>query len=192
MVNDFSLNLGSKEDKITKHTSFDHKFTITFVDTGKDSQTGARLKYVENYITEDTFLMTYGDGVSDVDIRDVINFHKSKRSICTITGVHPSSKYGNIRLDSNGMITRFKEKPLLNDWINGGFFVMDKKIFGYIDGNVMLEREPFDKIIKEKKMHLYKHEGFWHCMDTYKDVEDLNNIFDSGNAPWITSKKGVS
>lgn len=188
MVNDFTLHLNSTEDKIIKHTERNKKFNITFVDTGAETLTGGRVKAIEEYIKEDTFFLTYGDGVSDVDINKTLEFHRDHGKICTVTGIRPILKYGVIKISSNNLITAFSEKPLLEEWINGGFFVCNKRIFKYIDKDCSLEKEPFEKLVKDKQMMMYKHEGFWHCMDTFKDVEDLNKLYIDKNAPWVIKK----
>lgn len=188
MVNDFTISLNSEKEGMEgmiKHTHQNHKFTITFVDTGEETLTGGRVKLIEKYIDGEDFMLTYGDGVSDVNIKELWEFHKKHNKIGTITGVHPWSKYGTVNIDSDGIVTKFREKPILKDWINGGFFVFKKELFSLILTDCMLEKEPFEKLAKDRQIALYKHEGFWHCMDTYKDFQDLNKIWNNGKAPWI-------
>ncbi len=184
-VNDFSLDLSSDKDAMTRHTRKNHDFNITFVDTGEETQTGGRVKQIEKYIDTDDFMLTYGDGVSDVNIKELWEFHKKHNKIGTLTGVHPWSKYGVVNVDPEGTVLKFREKPILKDWINGGFFVFKKEIFSLLKEDCMLEKEPFEKMAKDRQIVLYKHEGFWHCMDTYKDFQDLNKIWNSGQVPWI-------
>ncbi len=184
MSNDFTLNLGKGKGQLSNHTDNTENWNITFADTGDTTQTGGRIKKIEKHIKEDNFLATYGDGVSNVDIKRLIGFHKEKNKIGTLTGVHPWSKYGTVHTDKNGIITKFTEKPMLKDVINGGFFVFKKDIFDYLDNECMLEKEPFEKLAQEKQLTLFKHDGFWHCMDTYKDFQELNAIWEKGNAPW--------
>ena len=189
MVNDFTLNISSGEGKLKRHTNQNHDYNITFVDTGNDTLTGGRIKKIEKYIDGEDFMMTYGDGVSNVDIGKLWEFHKQHNKVGTLTGVHPWSKYGTVDIDKEYTVTKFREKPILKDWINGGFFVFKKKIFDYIKGDCMLEEEPFEKLSKDRQMALFRHEGYWHCMDTYKDYKDLNKIWEKGSAPWVPGRK---
>jgi len=183
MLNDFTLNLKGKKEKLYNHTNTTEDWNITFADTGFNTLTGGRIKRIEKYIKADNFLATYGDGVSNVDIKKLIEFHKTKGKVATLTGAHPWSKYGTVHADENGIVTEFKEKPILKDIINGGYFVFKKEIFDYIKDDIMLENEPFDKLAEKREMALFKHDGFWHCMDTYKDFQDLNDIW-KAEAPW--------
>jgi glucose-1-phosphate cytidylyltransferase len=183
MSNDFTLNLGSGEGRISHHTSIAENWNITFVDTGEETQTGGRIKKIEKYITEDNFMVTYGDGVSDIDINKLMEFHKSHNRIGTLTGVHPSSKYGTVQINEDNVVDEFREKPVLKDLINGGFFVFKKEFFNYIQEDCMLEREPFERLARHRQMSLFKHSGFWHSIDTYKDFKEINKIWHKG-APW--------
>ena len=184
MSNDFTINLGKDKGILVNHTKISEDWNITFAQTGDYTNTGGRIKKIEKYITEDRFLATYGDGVSDVDINNLVEFHQQKNKIGNITGVHPWSKYGTVHSDENNIITKFKEKPILKDVINGGYFVFKKQVFDYLDEDCMLENEPFERLAKEKQLTLFKHDGFWHCMDTYKDFQDLNKVWNSGKVPW--------
>lgn len=184
MNNDFTLNLGNKKNNLNHHTQIEEDWNITFANTGENTQTGGRIKKIEKYINEDNFMVTYGDGVSNVNINKLLEFHKKEGKIGTITGVHPSSKYGNLSINQDNIINEFKEKPLLKDTINGGFFVFKKEMFNYIKGDCMLEKEPFEQMVREKQLVLFKHEDFWHCMDTYKDFEDLNKMENDKITPW--------
>jgi len=184
MSNDFTLNLKKENERVVNYTRTDEDWTITFVDTGAETNTGGRIKRIEKYIKEDNFLATYGDGVSNLNLRNLIKFHKDKNKIGTITGVHPWSKYGTIHTNEENVIHEFIEKPILRDIINGGFFVFKKEFFDYLDENCILEGEPFEKLANQKQIALFKHDGFWHCMDTYKDFQELNNVWRSGNVPW--------
>ncbi len=183
MTRDFTLNLHTKKGTI-HHETDPEDWNITFVDTGQGPLTGGRVKKVEKFITTDNFLLTYGDGVSDVDLHKLVAFHKEKGKIGTLTGIHPTSKYGTVKLDENNVVAEFTEKPVLNDVINGGFFVFNKELFKYIEGDVMLEKEPFEKLATDKEMALFKHEGFWKCMDTFKDAQDFNEMCNEENMPW--------
>lgn len=181
--NDFSFNLKSGAKKT--HGS-NEDWNITFVDTGLETQTGARIKRVEKYIDSDMFLATYGDGLCDVNISELVKFHKKQNTVGTITAVHPHSKYGLIKEGKNSLIESFVEKPVLYEYINGGFFAFKKNVFDYLspDEQCILEAAPLTKLVSEKQLSMYRHEGFWHCMDTYKDYLDLNRIWDTGAIPW--------
>ena len=133
----------------------------------------------------ETFLATYGDNLSDVDILKLVDFHRKMGKIATLTTVHPTSRFGDLTIDDCGIITSFSEKPALQSWINGGFFVFQKKIFEYLDGNeCILERTPFETLTRERQLAGYKHEGNWYCMDTYRDYIHLSELWDSGKAGW--------
>jgi len=148
-------------------------------------QHGRRIKRVADHIDGDTFMATYGDGVSDIDVDALLHFHESHGRLATITGVHPWSKYGQMDVDSDGVVSHFIEKPRLHEYINGGFFVFDRRVLDYLDDDCVLEREPFERLAAERQLVMYRHEGFWHCMDTYKDYEELN-AYEYATAPWRT------
>ena len=183
-INDFTLSLGKEKKIPINHTNTEENWNITFVDTGDNTQTGGRIKKIQKYITEENFLATYGDGVSNIDIDKLVSFHLKKGKVGTITGVHPWSKYGTVHTNKDEIVSRFKEKPILKDVINGGFFVFKKKIFNYLHEDSLLEKEPFEKLANERQLALFNHHGFWHCMDTYKDFQDLNNIWENGKPLW--------
>jgi glucose-1-phosphate cytidylyltransferase len=180
---DYTVNLNSGEMKIHKKSNMD--WNVTLVDTGLNTMTGGRIKRLKNYIGENDFLLTYGDGVSDVDIPSTIKLHKESSKILTMTVVRPIARFGEINIEGD-IVKSFEEKPQLHQgWINGGFFVCNPSILNYIDGDKeMFEREPLQKIIKVGALGAYKHYGFWHCMDSKRDHEKLNKIWAEGNAPW--------
>ncbi len=182
---DFTLDLSKNSHNIfDSHASDD--FTITFVDTGEDSLTAERLLIAEKYIEGDQFMLTYGDGVSDVDMHALHQFHNQQTAthgtIGTITGIHPKSKYGLVETNEHGVITRFQEKPLLHDYTNGGFMVLNRAFLPYCKPGEMIE-ESLIKASQDGKIALYAHNGFWHCMDTYKDKEDLEHLWQT-NPLW--------
>jgi len=181
---DFTLNL--KNGSTLYHNNENNEdWNIIFAETGMENLTGKRIKMIEKYINGDTFFCTYGDGVADVDLNKLLDHHVKSNKIATITGVKQPSKYGFVDVDADFSIKRFEEKPVVNSYINGGFFAFDKKIFDYIGNeNVMLERAPFDRLVSDRQMSLYFHEGFWHSLDTYKDMEDLNTLWKEGGAEW--------
>jgi len=184
LANDFSFNLKSGVRKT--HGSGSEDWNITFADTGLEAQTGARIKRAEKYIDSDMFLATYGDGLSDVNIAELVKFHRKQNTVGTMTAVHPHSKYGLIKEGKDSLIDDFVEKPVLYEYINGGFFAFKKEMLDYLshDEQCVLEAAPLTKLVSEKQLSMHRHEGFWHCMDTYKDYLELNKIWDSGVIPW--------
>ena len=184
-VNDFVLCLGYLGDEIRSYFhGSGNGWKVEGADTGQDTNTGGRLNRVKEHLSgEEIFCVTYGDGLADVDIGKLVNFHRSHGKIATVTAVHPYSNFGLIDLDDDGSIIRFREKPLVNDWINGGFFVFDRRIFDYLDDDCTLEREPFEALSREGQMMAYRHDGFWKCMDTFKDNLEFEDLW-TGGAPW--------
>ena len=199
MSTDFTIELGSGNVKThNNHNELD--WSVTLAETGAKAMTGARLKKIEKYINDNLFLMTYGDGVADIDVRKLLKFHKSHGKLATVTGVRPQSRFGELVVEGNNVI-EFGEKPQIKEgFINGGFFVLDKKVFNYIgdDEECIFEKEPLEKLALDRELMIYKHTGFWQCMDTYRDLQFLSNLwagreiekelyFDGlkiGRAPW--------
>jgi len=180
---DVRIRLGSPESlEMVGHRLDD--WTVTFVDTGQDTNTGGRLKRLESYVKGNTFFATYGDGVSNIDYDRLLEFHRNHGRIATVTVTRPHLNFGLVELDGADRVTAFKEKPEVDGWINGGFFVFDRRIFDYLDPNSVLEREPMEQLAKAGELMAYCHQGFWACMDTYKDNLDLNTMWQSGQAPW--------
>lgn len=168
------------------HQNKSESWKVTLLDTGLNTMTGGRIKQVASYIGSENFLLTYGDGLSDVNILDLIRYHDAHGKNITMTAVQPLGRYGAIEVEDNGSICSFKEKPKGDgSWINGGFFVCSPKIFNYIDTNsTVFEQEPLMKLAKENELMAYKHYGFWGSMDTLRDKVNLTNLWDSGQAPW--------
>ncbi len=160
-------------------------FRITFVDTGEETMPGERILRCQKYIPKKDkyFMVTYGDGVSDINIKKLVKFHKAQGTIGTITGVHPRSKFGMVEVNGKGIVHQFSEKPVLNDWVNGGFMVFDRRFFEYIKPGET-EHPALQRLAREKQLSLYQHGDFWFCMDTYKEVEDLNKMWSSDSAQW--------
>lgn len=185
MANDFTMNLKNRMEWITHFRNELEDWKITFADTEQDALTARRIKLVERYVDGDTFMLTYGDGVADLDINKLIEFHKAKGKLATITALHPVSRWGVIE-EEGGIVTAFREKPKHNDLINAGFMVFNKELFKHIkeDENKMLEDSTLPLLAKNKQLAVYKHTGFWHCMDTYRDTLMLNDIWKTGKAPW--------
>lgn len=186
-TNDFQLDLATNSiEYLNCYHDFD--FKITFVETGEDTPSGERVKIAAKYINDDEFMVTYGDGVSNVDISKLIKFHREQTkkhgTLATISAVHPSSKYGKIYADKNNILQKFDEKPVLNDYINGGFMVFNRGALKYLREGDMLE-DGLQKMTKKSILSQLSHDGFWHSMDTMKDVIDLNQMWDQGNRPWV-------
>lgn len=181
--NDFTINT-SKHLSTVFHTNNNENWNITIVDTGLESQTGTRLKAVEKYIDDDEFMLTYGDGLSDINIQSLYSSHKKHKTIATLTGIRPTSQFGVFKT-SNNIVTSFKEKPILNDRVNAGFMILNKKVFDYIpDYDCAFEQEPLHNLALDSQISIFKHDGFWTAIDTYKDIEYVNNLWLKGIAPW--------
>ena len=185
-ITDFIICCGYRGNVIKEYFSkFNSSlWNIQLVDTGEDTMTGGRLKRIQDRI-DDTFCVTYGDGLSDVDINNLISFHKEKKSLATLTAVHPTERFGVLNL-SEDYVTEFHEKfSGESSWVNGGFFVFEPEIFDYIqDDRTILEREPLETLAKQHKLTAFKHYGFWHPMDTLRDKNRLEKLWSSEKAPW--------
>lgn len=187
---DFTLDLASHE--ITHHSrSVSEDWRVTFAETGLSAQTGARIFKVKKYIEkEDCFLLTYGDGVSNVNISELVQFHKSHGKIMTITGGHPPARFGELETDGNQVIG-FNEKPQVTEgWISAGFFVCNREVLDYLtaEEDLIFEKAPIENIVENGQMMVYKHQGFWHPMDTSRDYQLLNQLWTQNEAPWKTWK----
>ena len=172
-------------NKVIVHNMHSEPWKVTVVDTGLNTMTGGRLKRVKDYIGDETFLMTYGDGVSDVDIADTVRFHQSHGKLATVTAVRPEGRFGYMDIEGD-MINSFREKSKHDSgWINAGYMVLEPQVLDYIDSDdQMFEREPMERIAECGQMTCYKHRGFWQCMDTLRDKEKLEKLWNAGNAPW--------
>lgn len=188
--NEFILCLGYKGEKIKEFFKKYKKWDIVFADTGRETNTGGRIKRIEKYIKEDWFFATYGDGLADINLPKLLDYHKRNKKIATLTAVKPRSPFGILEINSNQLVTSFDEKPVMDHWINGGFFVFDKRVFGYIGHNDVLEREVFERLAKDRNVCAFPHKGFWECMDTYKDNLQLNELWRKGHAEWAVWHKG--
>jgi glucose-1-phosphate cytidylyltransferase len=172
-------------NKLDIHSNYSEPWRVTLVDTGPASMTGGRLKRVQQYVGDETFCFTYGDGVSDVNIRELINFHKNHGLKATLTAVDPPGRFGALELGGS-RVMRFKEKPQGEDsWVNGGFFVLEPDVFDLIDGDATIwEQEPLEKLASSGQLAAYRHQGFWHPMDTLRDKAVLEELWSSSQAPW--------
>lgn len=178
---DFTVDMSSNKIILNKTSSINWK--VTLVDTGQNTMTGGRMKRVEKYINDDEFMMTYGDGVSDINLNRLIKFHKSHKGKATVTAVKPPPRFGTLNLEKGGRVKTFKEKPP-HPWINGGFFLLSKYVFDYIDNDfVPFEGEPMRRLAREGELFAYRHNGFWRCMDTLSDKKALEDIW-RNNPPW--------
>ena len=157
---------------------------IVFADTGLETNTGGRIKRIQKYVQDEEFMVTYGDGLSDLDLGRLAAFHRQHRKIATVTAVNPSSTFGIMNLEDDGRVSAFQEKPRLGAWINGGFFVFRREVFDYLDDASVLEREPLQRLARDGQLSAFRHEGFWACMDTYKDNLMLNQMWETGTARW--------
>ena len=182
-MSDVTFDLGN--NKIEIHERKAEPWKVTLVDTGETTMTGGRLKRIEKYLNNDDFCFTYGDGLSDIDIRRLVDFHKKQKTLATVTATRPPGRFGILNIKRNSVIS-FAEKPHRNSrWINGGFFVLSPKVIDYIQGDETIwENEPMEKLANEGQLSSYKHLGFWKPMDTLRDKNQLEALWDSGRAPW--------
>jgi glucose-1-phosphate cytidylyltransferase len=178
----FTIDLGS--GLISPHQVKSVDWKVTLIDTGERSMTGGRVKRMQEFIGNETFMLTYGDGLSDIDLNKLLTFHKQHGKLVTVSAVRPAARFGELEI-SESVVKSFKEKPQMHEgWINGGFFIIEPEFFDLIEGDhTLLEREPLEKAAKSGNLMAYKHEGFWHCMDTKRDYEVLESLFSKG-APW--------
>jgi glucose-1-phosphate cytidylyltransferase len=180
---DVTVNLRSGD--VRYHSSEGEDWNVTLVDTGEDAMTGARVKRVGHHLDGDLFLCTYGDGLADVDIASLIEFHRSHGRLATLTGVHPPSRFGELVHD-RARVDRFAEKPAGSTLVSGGFFVFDRRVLDRLelDSSCVLERGPLEGLARDGELTVYRHDGFWQCADTVRDVELLRALWDGGRAPW--------
>jgi len=182
--NDFTIDLG-KKDSLTFHNAHDEgHWTVTIAYTGENTMTGGRVKRAAKYLDGQPFLVTYGDGLTDVDVNALRTHHENTGSLATVATVQPTSRFGVMDVDSEGKVISFAEKPKLEGWINIGFFIMELGFLEYLDEDSILEDEPLAKLAEVGRLAAYRHEGFWQPMDTYRESLALNGLWESGSAPW--------
>lgn len=184
-MSDVTIDLSKNETKI--HATASEPWKITLVDTGLETMTGSRLKRVQKYVGNQTFLLTYGDGLADINVGKLTQFHKKNKKLATLTAIQTVGRFGVLDIDSGNKVYSFLEKPKgEGGWINGGFFVLEPEVFNYIDNNdsVVWEKEPLEKLSRQGKLSAYKHSGFWGCMDTLRDKISFEKTWQSGAAPW--------
>jgi len=181
------ITIDMQTNKMEVHNNSSEPWRVTLVDTGLDTMTGSRIKRAQKYIGNETFLLTYGDGVSDIDIGRTVKFHKEHKKILTMTAVQPEARFGNIDVDDNNNVKKFMEKPKDEaGWINGGFFVCEPTVFDYVeeDENCIFEQSPLHKLALDNEIVAYRHNGFWQPMDTLRDNQKLNALWRNNKAPW--------
>jgi glucose-1-phosphate cytidylyltransferase len=168
------------------HEQYAEPWRVTLVDTGHDCMTGGRVRRIAPYLDEDTFMLTYGDGVSDVNITELLEFHRSHGKLATVTSTQPAGRFGALQLTPDNRVASFHEKPVGDGaWINGGFFVLDRRILDLIPGDsTVFEKEPLERLARDGELVAYKHPGFWQPMDTLRDKMHLDNLWMAGDAPW--------
>ena len=174
------------ENKSLIHSKKAEPWKVTLVDTGLNSLTGERLRKIRDYVEDQTFLMTYGDGVSNIDIRQLVESHKKSKKIATVTAVKPPGRFGRLTIDATGNVSGFNEKPAGDgSWINGGFFLLEPEALNYInDENVSWEDKPLRNLVADNQLNAYRHSDFWHPLDTLRDKESLNKLWKNNHAPW--------
>lgn len=182
--NDIEISLKADDTVRVLNRNLETNWNIKIIDTGETTNTGGRLKKVEKHIDSETFLCTYGDGLADVNINELVNFHEMIPSIATLTSVKPATRFGVLEIEENGFVKRFSEKPQSVTWVNGGFFVFQREIFNYLNADSVLEHEPLNELAAIGELKAYNHTGFWQPMDTYREFKLLNSMWDSNIAPW--------
>lgn len=184
---EFVLCLGHLKERFGEWAAaLEEPWRIKLVDTGLDTPTGGRILAAREAVEDGDFFATYGDGVADVDLDALLRFHRSHGRIATVTAVRPTGSFGIMHVNGGDEVTSFEEKPVLRDWVNGGFFVFRPEIFEYLEQDSVLERAPLERLAAERQLMAYAHGGFWSCMDTYKDNLELNERWAAGAAPWKT------
>ena len=182
----FTNGSHSAEDPALTITDRSEDWNVTLLDTGESTNTGGRVCRAAAHVGNGTFMVTYGDGVADVRFDDLLAYHRSHGKVGTLTAVRPRSQFGLLKIAGAGNVEDFREKPLLRTWINGGFFVFEPGVFAYLDGDPVLEQRPFRALAAAGELMAFRHKGFWACMDTYKDLVSLNELWSNGHAAWRT------
>jgi glucose-1-phosphate cytidylyltransferase len=186
MRNDFTLRLADRSNIELHGSDPVEDWSVTVADTGPFTMTGGRVNRIRKYIKGRRFLVTYGDGLANVDIDQLLEFHISHGRIATVTTVRPLSRFGVMDIEHDGKVNKFKEKPQVDDWVNIGFFIFEPEIFNYLNDDCILEKSPLEQLAKIGELYAYRHEGFWEPMDTYREYQLLNDLWRCGEAPWKT------
>ena len=183
---DITVELGSNQMDV--HYTSSESFKVTLIDTGLNTNTAGRIRRIKQYVNNETFMLTYGDGLSDINIDDLLKFHKSHGKLATLTSIQMPGRFGNLETDASGVVKHFQEKPEGDGlWINGGFFVLEPGIFDYLSeeaDTVQWEKQPLTDIAADQQLTAYRHQGFWKCMDALRDKIELEELWEKGNAPW--------
>jgi len=179
------VTLDMKQNTMEVHKKSAEPWKVTLVDTGINTMTGGRLKRVKKYVEEETFCFTYGDGLSDISMRNLIDFHKNQKTLCTVTSVQPPGRFGALNIEKNKII-KFQEKPIGDgSWINGGYFVLEPNVFDYIENDETIwEKKPLETLAKESQLSAYRHTGYWNSMDTLRDKNLMEELWNNNQAPW--------
>ena len=185
MNNDFTISLG-QSGQIEFHDEHrEQGLRVTLADTGLLTMTGGRIQKAARYIDQDTFMLTYGDGVADVDLKKIVAFHHAHGRLATLTAMRPTSRFGMLELSADGCVQRFTEKPRMDGWASAGFFVLNRRVLDYLDGpQCIFEKSPLERLAAEQQLVAYQHEGFFFAMDTFREYQYLNELWESGHAPW--------
>lgn len=187
MNNDFTVSLGKQNQLTYVDAHEEQDFSVTLADTGLHTMTGGRLRRIKRYIGDDeTFMLTYGDGVADIDISKLLEFHKSHGRVATVTATQPFSRFGMMQVGEDGPVTAFQEKPKMDGWASCGYLVLNRNIFDYLDegDDCVFEQKPMERLAAAHQLAAYRHDGFFYAMDTFREYQQLNEIWDSGKAPW--------
>ncbi|HVE47728.1 MAG TPA: glucose-1-phosphate cytidylyltransferase [Acidimicrobiales bacterium] len=187
--NDFTLSLGNKREITFHGAHLESEWKVTVVDTGLETMTGGRVKRIEPFIADQPFLVTYGDGLADIDLAALVAFHGEHGRLATLTTVQPLTRFGIVDLDERGKVCTFREKPKSEDWVSAGFFIFDRKVFDYIGPDCVLEQEPLEALAKDGELMAYRHRGFWQPMDTFRELTLLSGLWEAAVAPWKTWKE---
>jgi len=186
LSNDFTVRLADKNSIKLHGANTIENWSVTIADTGPFTMTGGRVNKIRQYVEGRRFLVTYGDGLADVDIEKLLSFHLKHGKIATVTTVRPLSRFGVMEIDSSGKVSKFREKPQVDDWVNIGYFIFEPEIFDYLDDECVLEKDPLEQLAKNGELFAFQHNGFWEPMDTFRESKALNDLWESGTAPWKT------
>ena len=185
MNNDFTVSLGRLHQIAFHEAHREQDFRVTLADTGADTQTGGRVRRASKYLDGGPFMVTYGDGLADVNVRELVAFHRAHGKLATVTTVRPNSRYGVLDVGGDGRVEKFAEKPQVDGWVNAGFMVLEPAALDYLSGDeTVLEREPLERLSAEGQLMAYRHPGFFFAMDTFREYKILNDLWAAGNAPW--------
>jgi len=182
--NDITIDLGQQSQFIQHGLHDESNWLVTLAGTGETTMTGGRVFRTRMYMKNERFLCTYGDGLADINLASLLKFHESHGKIATVTTVKPLSRFGLMEVDEEGIVTQFREKPLMDGWVNAGFFIFESAIFDYLDEDCVLEAEPLTKLAEDGQLAAYRHNGFWQPMDTFRESNFLNDLWNSNSAPW--------